>query len=338
MADQQLCVPCGSGGQAGLDGVLALMCTKCCLATTMKDSTGQGGRNPMKRVCHACAATDKSADRSRNNLKKKVALGFALTAEDVDLKTLIAKKSPEDRVMFYQDERKKREALAAETEGARRSMSDIKGTLETGTEHQDEWDDVDGYETFEDYVLRQIQLKRCDSEASAEILWKKELSENKKPKVWRREQWLLGKYQGLSHHQKQTESMRLIVKRSQAINDQSDFDTFKEIATSTYEKRLQGLDTKYDVVAPSGPQVEFYDVEGDVAPLEDRATSTFGSKSVNKLLMEELQKKKMEEERIEKELIQKGVEFAEKERERENAELLVQLMVQLLVRVVMFLP
>ena len=215
-------------------------------------------------------------------------------------------------------------------------MSDIKGTLETGTQHLDEWDDVDGYETFEDYALRQIQLKRCDSEAGAEILWKAELADNAKPKIWRREQWLLGKYQGLAHHQKQSESMKLTVKRSQAINEESDFDAFKEIATSTYQKRLAGLDTKYDVVAPTGPKVSFFDVEGDVAPLADRASSSFGNKSVNKLLSEELQQKEEAEDLIEKELIQQGLEFEEKERERErerereNDELQLQLMVGML--------
>ena len=52
-------------------------------------------------------------------------------------------------------------------------MTDIKGVLESGTEHLDEWDDVDGYETFEDYALRQVQFKRCESEEGAQKLWKK---------------------------------------------------------------------------------------------------------------------------------------------------------------------
>ena len=61
----------------------------------------------MKRVCHDCGATDKTAVRSKNAIIKKQKQGYLLEETDVDLTKLIAKKTPEDKVLFYQQERKK---------------------------------------------------------------------------------------------------------------------------------------------------------------------------------------------------------------------------------------
>ena len=184
----------------------------------------------MKRICHGCAATDKTAVRSKNAITKKQKAGYPLDETDVDLTKLIAKKTPEEKVLFYQQEKKKREETGLADGTTKRTMSDIKGTLETGTTYDDVWDDLDGFETFEDYALRQIGLRRAANEKEAEVLWKDELGKNEKPKVWRRNQWLLGKYNGLMHHQQQTDSFRLTVKRSQEIETQEDFEDFKIVS------------------------------------------------------------------------------------------------------------
>ena len=68
-----------------------------------------------------------------------------------------------------------------------------------------------------------------------------------------------------------------------------------------------------------GPKINHFDVEGDVAPLENLGQNSFGSKTVNKLLTEELAARKEQEEQIEADLIAQGIDFLEKEKKRKAA-------------------
>ena len=47
-----------------------LVCTKCKDETSVNKSTASGGRNPWKRVCHECDATDKYCSRNLAQLKE----------------------------------------------------------------------------------------------------------------------------------------------------------------------------------------------------------------------------------------------------------------------------
>ena len=149
--------PSGSDDGPMLSGNTAsLVCIKCCEQTTLRGSNQSGGRNPLKRICHPCASTDKMADRTRTRLKKKLEAGQPLDKEDIDVRAQIIKKTPEEKVEFYVNEKRKREEMEC---GEKRTIAEMKGSLEVGTEHSDDWLDIDNFETFEDYALRMIGLR-----------------------------------------------------------------------------------------------------------------------------------------------------------------------------------
>ena len=214
---------------------------------------------------------------------KKIKAGEPLKEEDVDIRGVIAKKSPDDKVVFYKGEKRKREEQA---ENAKRTMSNVKGALETGTSHSNDWADIDDFQTFEDFAIRQIALRRAQNEKDCEPLWADALRDPDQVCVFRRGQWLLGKYSGLQHADRQSETMSISVKRAAHINTQEDLEEYKRVATDTYQRRIASM--KGPLVKPAeSPFVSKYDVEGDTEP-DMGAQNAFGSKSVNKLLMEEL--------------------------------------------------
>ena len=230
------------------------------------------------------------------------------------MRAQIIKKTPEEKVEFYVNEKRKREEMEC---GEKRTIAEMKGSLEVGTEHSDDWLDIDNFETFEDFALRMIGLRRAQDEAGCEPLWLAELGNPEKVKTFRRGQWLLGKYCGLQHQDKQSEKMTISVKRAQHIGGQEEYEKFKEVATETYQKRINAKGAS--LVQPSyAPMVSAYDVENDVQPDLRIAEQAFGSKSVNKLLMEELAEKARQEQSLEQALLAKGLEFLEKEKEKKR--------------------
>ncbi len=68
-----------------------LMCTKCVLPTTTDDSYPSGGRNPLRRICKFCSATDKAV------------------ARDKALASAVKSYNSEQKVGFYKKQRQKAE-------------------------------------------------------------------------------------------------------------------------------------------------------------------------------------------------------------------------------------
>lgn len=75
----------------------------------MTSSSATGGRNPLKRVCNDCNATDKAITRLSLAIKKKKASGAQLGPEDVDVKADLVKLNADDKAAWYKAEKKRRQ-------------------------------------------------------------------------------------------------------------------------------------------------------------------------------------------------------------------------------------
>ena len=72
------------------------------------------------------------------------------------------------KVQWYRDEGEKRDA---EDKRSKRTFGDAKGSVVQKSENSNLLDNQVKFETFEDFAIRQIGLKRCENEAGAVPLW-----------------------------------------------------------------------------------------------------------------------------------------------------------------------
>ena len=107
---------------------------------------------------------------------------------------------------------------AKDGSNAKRTFSDVKGSIEHSKVHSMTRDEMDMYETFEDFAVRQIGLKRTDFEAGAQVLWLEALSDPDKQKIKVRGQWLLGKFSGVAMHNVVSDELRNALKQAQMID------------------------------------------------------------------------------------------------------------------------
>jgi hypothetical protein len=88
---------------------------------------------------------------------EKKAMKLPLDPNENALKPDVAKKTPEARVAFFLEEKTERRE---EDKAAKRDFTDVKAVLEQRQTMRDKQATLDDFETFEDYALRQIGLKR----------------------------------------------------------------------------------------------------------------------------------------------------------------------------------
>ncbi|CAK0823661.1 unnamed protein product, partial [Prorocentrum cordatum] len=262
--------------------LLALTCMKCQEATTMSTSYPSGARNPLRRVCNICSSTDRTAARRTAEYKKKKDAKKPLTDEDVDVKANINKMTPDEKVAFYRAEKERKLSLHSRlrishrtqkakqvakdgSSNGKRSFAGVKGSVEHSKVQSLTRDELDLFETFEDFALGQIGLKRCEDEAGAKPLWLEALADPQKQKIKFRGQWLLGKFGGVAMHNTVSDELRNALKQAQMIDSKEGLDEFLTESTDLQARREKGIKKDYMVQPDKDqPEVNDYDVEGSV--------------------------------------------------------------------------
>ena len=90
-------------------------------------------------------------------------------AEARKVKAAVAKMSSTQRMEWYRNEKANRQAAEGATHN-KRSFSDTKAVVEQIQDDKTVHDELDQWETQEDFCLRQIVLKRAVDEKSAVAL------------------------------------------------------------------------------------------------------------------------------------------------------------------------
>lgn len=106
---------------------------------------------------------------------------------------------------------------------------------------------MDEYETFESFALRQIQLKRCDNEKDAEVVWRQELACSDRPKIQHRGQWLLGRFTGVRMAKETHEEFKASMKQSQIVETRGDIDEFAQLVDENFAKHRRCENKAYEV-------------------------------------------------------------------------------------------
>ena len=293
-----------------------LMCTKCEEPTTMRNSQASGSRNPLLRICNECCATDKGMTRKKNAINQKLKKGIPLAPDDVDVRALVNKYTADQKVQFYRDEK----AARADVDDKKpRSFSSIKGVVEQSRRDELTRKELDNFETFEDFAVRQITLKRANTEADAWKLFQKELADGTKQKIKVRGVWLLGKFSGVEFGNSSTDMLSCSLKRAQEVESKDDLQKFQEVASDLAARRSR-VAPGATSVRPEGQGIDDMDVEGAIIEPDIRIASS-SCNGVTKMMKQDLQRKQEEEEFLEAELVRKVLEKkAEKDNKKKAGE------------------
>ena len=245
-----------------LEELEGLLCIKCGDHTTMLDSRQSGGRNALKRVCKGCTATDKALDRRCNPpclsqrralddnegasgtpTKKKprtataeeMASAREEQAEGKKVRSAIAKMSSTQRMEWYRNEKANRQAAEGAT-NTNRSFNDTKAVVEQIQDDKTLDDELDQWETQEDFCLRQLALKRAETEQGAILLWREAVKAPGANVKKARGELLLGRFTGLGRKKRNEDGLRTRLGQGQTIESHSDLEEFGTLADKMKKK------------------------------------------------------------------------------------------------------
>lgn len=238
----------GTPGPSGVQGAggQSLECIKCLQDTTLSASTSSG-KNPLRRVCHPCAASDRARQRAS---KKNASVGKSFAAMSKD-----------DQVAWYR--REKSERLAAESK-SKRTFDDLVVSCSETTSVGDELRDTDAYETFEDWAMRQIALGKLPDLSACEAEWSRILQQETHRCTKRRGQWLLARYAGCTASRLETSSTSTNVSQRKRVKTADELGAISEKADELLNKRRNLRLGQQVQVAPSVlcPDIPDDEVEG----------------------------------------------------------------------------
>ena len=151
----------------GLGGGVALNCGKCGEDTTLAASQPSGTKNPLKRSCNACVATDRWLNRWAEKDKKAEKEGGVLAEDSAShTKKRLKTMGSGQRQVFNKNEKEKR---MHDDRNQKRTFCDTKATVEQTRVNAQYLDEVDDYITFEDWAMREIILGRVKDLKAAEL-------------------------------------------------------------------------------------------------------------------------------------------------------------------------
>ena len=141
----------------------------------MMTSKPRSAKNPLKRDCNECGATDRTLQRNSKKPKeaeKRNAMSeekAAAIEETIKLKKSVADMSAEDRAAWYDNENKKR---AEREKGSKRTFTDPKSFVNEYKGHENRDDEIDVWQTFEEFAKDAMLLKKCNTHEGALELWR----------------------------------------------------------------------------------------------------------------------------------------------------------------------
>lgn len=217
---------------------------RCGEGTTFYASSANG-RNPMKRVCNGCAATDRAVSR---NAKR-----------DPSVRKALAGKSPADLQSWYKAQ--KRDRLAAESR-ARRQFADLRAELTDVATTGEEWRESDDYEVFEDYAARQILLGKAEDLKGAEELWQKELADETRAKIFVRGVWCFARFRGLKNERVDGNFCESRLVQSKAVSQVDGLEDLAQRQQEALQKRRKLCLSLKPVTPCVSPKIPLDEIEG----------------------------------------------------------------------------
>jgi hypothetical protein len=205
-----------------------LVCIKCQILTTVSGSQAAGGRNPFRRCCNDCSATDKWYQRQLEIIKPdfKGKPKGVLSAEGAkNLRDTVLAMDFEERVGWYKAEKEKR---CGEQKAGKRAFADSKAFMKQEDLSGVITDENDTYQTFEIWASMQIQLGRCKEEKGAEVLWKAALAAHGAQVIERRGVKLLGTFTGVNAKKRESSMLSHGMKAAACLDDKDDVEETSE--------------------------------------------------------------------------------------------------------------
>ena len=151
-----------------------LVCQKC-RDPVLLETSHASGRNPLKRVCTGCAATDKALQRSCKTKAKgeeETAAEQDMRAKAEKVKSEVSRMSEEDRVEWYKKQKAKREAEGFSNK--KRTFESGVGIVEENRTRHSGSDDVAMWTRFRDWAATERMVTGCSPE-ELPIRWKREI-------------------------------------------------------------------------------------------------------------------------------------------------------------------
>ena len=197
----------------------------------MLESQPQGSKNPLRRNCNECCATDKALNRrcplekpSKGNAAKRKSQELAQAEQDTakKIKADLAVMTPSDKAAWYAEQADKRKQ---EEKKSSRTFA-TSGQIHEYQQNANLLDEVDAWQTFNEWAMEQMILKKVTDLKAAEELWLDELGKpgNMVTKV--RGQYLLGKFKGLERRNRSGRVLEAGYKQHVQIDDEADMEIF----------------------------------------------------------------------------------------------------------------
>ena len=257
-----------------------LFCDKCGDETTVRQSKELCKNSPLKRSCCDCQATDRKRQRACAEPKPaKLALETddekAARAEARRVRDEVNKLEKSEQQKWYKNEKTKR---AAQSKNKPRTLSDPKAYNDEFKEDSKLTDTVDRYIDFEEFAIRQIALRRAESEKECVPLWDAALKMPGAVVVKSRNQYLLGVFGGVEARKRQAAGMRTGLRESHHVHDEEELVATMEEGEETRAKFSRRMGKELEVAASSrgGPLIDELDIdtlrnEGDMREGSEKA-------------------------------------------------------------------
>ena len=118
---------------------------------------------------------------------------------------------------WYRAEKRRR---LDEATTSRRTFNEPKGVVEQGSNSHNTFEDVDSWETFEDFAVRNIILQNAANKDEALDLCKQACADPRNKVMERRGMKLLGRFKGMENRSGDTDFMQHSTKQSMELQDE----------------------------------------------------------------------------------------------------------------------
>jgi hypothetical protein len=257
-----------------------LVCADCGEETTMALSHATGGRNPLKRKCVECGATTKGMYPDKRARKTNALPSADQKEKERELDALRMKvkgMTTEQRQQFFKDQKDRRKL---EGKSVPRTFAEPKAFVQQEKVVHKDNDEVDTYETFEDWAPRQLTMGLCKNLHDAEEAWKRALKKPGAQVITRRGTFLLGRFAGVRIATGTQDKLSAAIKQSREIESAADLADFEETAESNIERFNRTQNNATRCAADKGPSIGASDVDMLITAEDERSPDMVLKRSI----------------------------------------------------------
>ena len=283
---------------------------------TSKPSTP---KNPLKRHSDDCCSTDRSLQRhSKPTPKKKskvsdtrdeveIARAQIATAETASanrVKEEVKQMTPSQRAAWYANEKKKRSEAG---QGSKRTFTDPKAFVSEFKGHENRDEEVDAWQPFRDFAIEQILLKKCDDEAGALELWKKELKTTGAKVMEARGHQLLGRFKGVEIRRGNVHGFHAGMKESSLLGDEEGIlgaRQHQDEMLDRFKRKSLGCTQNLGGSSSSVDKVSSVDIDHVITESERETATVLDKQILNQLQVDEKKMMLKEEEMLQEAIAQ----------------------------------